>query len=77
MNPFVRTPCEWPNRPAAGLPVPQSSALLGIQVLENATVPRIATTFARSRPLTRRLAVGIAQNSDARRDFSELRAGGL
>ena len=40
MNPYVTTPCRWPNRPPSQqLPVPQSpTALRGIIVLENATV---------------------------------------
>ena len=38
MNPYVSTPCRWPNHPPQGLPVPQSSMLQGITILENATV---------------------------------------
>ena len=38
MNPYVRTPCTWPNRPPAGLPVAQSTSLRGLHVLENASV---------------------------------------
>ena len=38
VNPWVRTPCIWPNQVPAGLPVAQSVALKGISVLENATV---------------------------------------
>jgi hypothetical protein len=37
-NPFVRTPCDWPNRPRAGLPVAQSATFTGVTILENATV---------------------------------------
>lgn len=38
VNPWVRTPCIWPNQVPAGLPVAQSVTLKGISVLENATV---------------------------------------
>lgn len=38
INPYVRTPCDWPNQVPTGLPVAQSVTLRGISLQENATV---------------------------------------